>query len=69
MLDSDLVITTCECKFRLGIQKHHIEEVASGVWGSINCINCGAYLNEKIKKNYEQYQNLIYGLPTHPKPL
>jgi hypothetical protein len=43
----------CEkCGFVLGIENKNIDEVAAGVWGTINCPNCGGYMNPIIQKTY-----------------
>lgn len=43
----------CDCGFVLGIEDKNIDEVSAGVWGTINCPNCKARLNQKIQNVYE----------------
>ena len=43
----------CVCSFRLGIRAFDMDEIAAGVWGTINCPACGKRLNPTIQEVYD----------------
>lgn len=50
--NENVIEIPCLCGFNLAIREFDMDEIAAGVWGSIFCPKCKAYLNPKIKEIY-----------------
>lgn len=50
MNKTKMIVVKCDCGFRVGIFPKDIDEIAAGVWGTINCPQCQRRLNDKIDK-------------------
>lgn len=49
-----IVKVLCECGFKTAIYSRDLEEIAAGVWGTINCHACSRRLNKKIQELEEE---------------
>ena len=57
-MKEEMMTVTCDCTKRSGFHKNWLEELASGVWGTVRCPYCGTSLIPKFKQLYNESERL-----------